>query len=213
MCDTTFDATIEEVLHLINSAGTAELYPDQWKAAYSSTVGGYLKTLNGDCGNGYSGDFVDPTTKPDTCSYAYNDETCDESCIVIEGIYWSLTSYLGAQYYSGSRAPGEWLLNTPDSSMTPQSPAQSNWGTMEGKASDLYSLVSTSSQSYGKWLPSKVPNGNYGNTPKIVEPSCTDSISNLWQAIGLMFEFLTQFNFTGVFATWAINWLVMFVPF
>ena len=110
-------------------------------------------------------DFVDPTTKPDECSYAYDDDTCDENCLVIEGIFWSLTSYLGAQYYDGSNAPGEWLLNTPDSSMTPQSPAESSWGTLEGRASDLYDLLSDRSVKSGKWLPTKIPDGNYGNTP------------------------------------------------
>ena len=149
---------------MINSAGTAELYPDQWGEGYSSTVGGYLKSLNGNCGNGYSGDYVDPTTRPDKCSYAYNDETCDESCIVTEGIYWSLTSYIGAQYYGGSRAPGEWLLLTPDSSMTPPS-EYSTWGTMQDRAPDLFKLLGDRSKSYGKWLPTKVPDGSYGKTP------------------------------------------------
>jgi hypothetical protein len=117
-CDETFDASIEEILHLINSAGTSYLYPDQWDGVYSSSVGGYLESLNGNCGNGYSGDFVDPLDRPNECSYAYRDETCDEGCIVIEGIYWAVTSYIGAQYYSGSRANGEWNLAVPDTGMT-----------------------------------------------------------------------------------------------
>ena len=39
--------------------------------------------------------YKNPSLTPDKCSYAYNDVTCDEGCAVTEGIYWSLTSYLG----------------------------------------------------------------------------------------------------------------------
>jgi hypothetical protein len=182
---------------LINSAGTAELYPDQWLAGYGSTVGGYLKTLNGNCGNGYTGDFIEPGTRPDQCSYAYNDETCDESCIVIEGIYWSLTTYLGAQYYSGTRAFGEWLVFTPDSGM---SPPLDTYGTMEGRAPDLHNLLSDRSPTYGKWLPTKVPDGNYGSTPAIVEPTCAESVSNIWDVLGLMFGLFP--HPVAMFAAW-----------
>ena len=56
--------------------------------------------MNGNCGWGFSKNYKNPSLKPDECSYAYNDETCDETCAVTEGIYWALTSYLGAQYYT-----------------------------------------------------------------------------------------------------------------
>lgn len=216
-CDTTFDATIEEVLHLVNSAGTDVLYNSIWGAATESTVGGYLDTLKGDCGNGYSGDYKDPTLTPETCSYSYDDGTCDASCIVIEGIYWSLTTYLGAQYYSGSRAPGEFLVNTPDTGMSIQTPGEgtwptlSSWGTMQDKAADLYTLVSDRGPSSSKWLPTKTPDGSYGNTPQIVEPSCPDlGVTNVWTALRNLFIWPTPWGlFAGVF----VNLKYFFIPF
>jgi hypothetical protein len=61
-------------LKLIISAGPAEVYPEQWGRSgnaghnitdFESVVGGYLKTLNGNCGWGYTGDYVDPKIRPD----------------------------------------------------------------------------------------------------------------------------------------------------
>ena len=50
------------------------MYPEQWGRSgnaghnitdFESVVGGYLKTLNGNCGWGYTGDYVDPKMRPD----------------------------------------------------------------------------------------------------------------------------------------------------
>ena len=56
--------------------------------------------------------------------YAYDDVTCDEACIVVEGIYWASVSYMGG-LYTQQRAASiqyEWLLATPDASMAVEPP-------------------------------------------------------------------------------------------
>jgi hypothetical protein len=93
---------------------------------------------------------------------------------VKEGIIWSVTTVIGATYYDGYydciSHPRDWLLSTPDSSMTPY--PNSNWGTMQDRAPALYNLVRDRSQLHGRWLPTRVPNGNYKATPRFVEPTC-----------------------------------------
>jgi len=62
----------------------------------------------------------------------------------MEGIYWSVTSYLGALHweeYSEGFA-NEWVLTTPDNGMTvPELSGSSNVGTMEAKAPLLWAAV------------------------------------------------------------------------
>ena len=56
--------------------------------------------------------------------YAYDDDTCDEACIVVEGIYWASVSYMGGLYTQQRAASiqNEWLLATPDASMAVEPP-------------------------------------------------------------------------------------------
>ena len=56
--------------------------------------------------------------------YAYDDDTCDEACIVVEGIYWASVSYMGGLYTRQRAASiqNEWLLATPDASMAVEPP-------------------------------------------------------------------------------------------
>ena len=55
----------------------------------TSIPGAAIKQTNGNCGWGYSNNWINPGGGSPGCSgqYAYNDETCDEACIVVEGIY------------------------------------------------------------------------------------------------------------------------------
>ena len=97
-CSSHFDATLEEVLHLVTGAGASRVYGDFAESKHSK-LGRLLEGLNGNCGWGFSGDWRDPSGGNCTGFYAYDDETCDFSCIVTEGLYWGLTSLLGAQDY------------------------------------------------------------------------------------------------------------------
>ena len=103
-----FDATLEEVLHLITHAGYAYVYPEvfgekpgtQIAKAMDLARGGHFRRV--------------PRSYPAGAWYTYDDRSCDYGCQVTEYIYWGLTSLLGAQDYPGrGRDIGEeWRFNT-----------------------------------------------------------------------------------------------------
>jgi hypothetical protein len=105
-----FDATLEEVLHLITHAGYAHVYPEVFGEKPGSQIakamdlarGGYFRRV--------------PRSYPAGAWYTYDDRSCDYGCQVTEYTYWGLTSILGAQDYPGrGRDIGEeWRLNTRD---------------------------------------------------------------------------------------------------
>ena len=105
-----FDATLEEVLHLITHAGYAHVYPEvfgekpgtQIAKAMDQARGGHFRRV--------------PRSYPAGAWYTYDDRSCDYGCQVTEYTYWGLTSILGAQDYPGrGRDIGEeWRLNTRD---------------------------------------------------------------------------------------------------
>ena len=103
-----FDASLEEVLHLITQHGYAEVYPNIFGENKDSEIakamdmarGGYFKNV--------------PNSYPSNAWYTYDDKTCDYSCQITEYTYWALTSILGGQNYSGrlDEIKQEWRLNT-----------------------------------------------------------------------------------------------------
>ncbi len=103
-----FDATLEEVLHLITHAGYAYAYPDIWGEIPGTAVAEAMDVARG-------GHFEDvPRSYPQDAWYSYDDRTCDYGCMVTEYIYWALTSILGAQDFPGrfEEIEHEWKLNT-----------------------------------------------------------------------------------------------------
>ena len=103
-----FDASLEEVLHLITQHGYAEVYPNIFGENKDSEIakamdmarGGYFKNV--------------PNSYPSNAWYTYDDQTCDYSCQITEYTYWALTSILGGQNYPGrlDEIKQEWRLNT-----------------------------------------------------------------------------------------------------
>jgi hypothetical protein len=103
-----------QVLHLLTMAAGA-MHPAVWGASYASSAGSALRAANGNCGWGYAGNYIDPSSTACAGQYAYDDRTCDAECIVVEGIYWAIISHIGGLYTS-SRARdirNEWLMATP----------------------------------------------------------------------------------------------------
>ena len=103
-----FDATLEEVLHLISHVGYANAYPSAFGESGTTLLTQAMDVARG-------GKFLTiPTSYPANAWYTYNDSTCDYSCMSTEYFYWALTSMLGAQAYSGRLADisQEWKLNT-----------------------------------------------------------------------------------------------------
>jgi hypothetical protein len=105
-----FDATLEEVLHLITQFGYALTYPDVWGESPGTDVAQAMDQARG----GYFEDI--PSRYPASAWYSYDDPTCEYDCQIAEYIYWALTSLLGAQEYPGrlEEIGHEWKLNTPD---------------------------------------------------------------------------------------------------
>jgi len=97
-----FDASIEEVLHLISDTGYGELYPE----AFSTDPGTRLTDAM-DLARGGQFDEVPPEYPPGAW-YTYTDETCHYDCMAGEYFYWALSTILGAQADS-QRC--EWISN------------------------------------------------------------------------------------------------------
>jgi len=90
-----FDATLEEVWHLISSKGHDGLRPAVFGEEEGSALAEAMDLARG-------GHFQDiPPSYPDAAWYHYDDTTCDYECQVAEYFYWALTSLLGAQDYPG----------------------------------------------------------------------------------------------------------------
>ncbi len=105
-----FDASLEEILHLITHAGYESLYPDIFGTHPGTAVSKAMDKARG-------GMFLTiPRSYPQKAWYSYDDPTCDYACQAGEYIYWALTSYLGAQkdaWRQGEIAE-EWRAPTPE---------------------------------------------------------------------------------------------------
>ena len=104
-----FDATLEEVLHLVSEG---------WRWAYPEDLGwepGSRLTDAMDLARG--GRFLEiPRRYPEEAWYHYGDQTCDYGCMAAEYIYWAVTSHLGGQGYPGraEEIAIEWECPTPE---------------------------------------------------------------------------------------------------
>ena len=86
-----FDATLEEILHLITHVGYHNAYPAIFGESTGSSIANAMDVARG-------GQFTNiPETYSENAWYTYDDETCDYACQVTEYTYWALTSILGAQ--------------------------------------------------------------------------------------------------------------------
>ena len=103
-----FDATLEEVLHLITQIGYAEAFPDDYAEEGSSSLTEAMDIARG-------GHFTTiPDNYPEEGWYHYEDQTCEYNCMATEYLYWSLTSLLGGQSNRCSEIEDEWELCTPE---------------------------------------------------------------------------------------------------
>tara|TARA_B100000809_G_scaffold259526_1_gene304715 strand:- start:1073 stop:2152 length:1080 start_codon:yes stop_codon:yes gene_type:complete len=178
-----FDATLEEVLHLITHVGYANSYPTIWGEATGTSIAIAMDTARG-------GHFTTiPTPYPSGAWYKYDDQTCDYSCMITEYVYWSLTTWLNAQSYTGrcNDISNEWTLCTP---------AQQQTDIL------MHALITNSTYK----LATSLPDGNYcpptlginknvlsGSTLNIYPNPSNDKIT-VWQKSS---NSISVFNYTG----------------
>jgi hypothetical protein len=107
--DAPFDATFEEVLHLITHSGYSQVYPSVFGEQQGSEIANAMDLARG-------GQFTSiPSNYSSDAWYSYDDRTCEYDCQVTEYFYWALTSLLGAQNYPDrlDEIGHEWKANTP----------------------------------------------------------------------------------------------------
>ena len=105
------DATVEEVLHTINSCGHVEVYPSLYALEPNSSY------LTGAMDIARGGQFITmPNSYPDEAWYHYDDWTCEYDCMAMEYLYWCIVTYMGilsdAQTCAG--ISNEWEPCTPE---------------------------------------------------------------------------------------------------
>ena len=133
----SFDASLEEVLHLITHVGYANVYPDVFGEAIGSEIADAMDIARG-------GQFTSiPNPYPAGAWYTYDDSTCDYACMVAEYHYWALTSILGAQVLRLNEIQQEWRLNTRDK--------------VEQQDIAVYGLLTDPQYAF----PAKLPDGSY----------------------------------------------------
>ena len=103
-----FDASLEEVHHLILNYGWGEVYPDQLRQEEGSAIADAMDLARG-------GRFeLTPSQYPDGAWFTYYDSACDYECMVTEYTYWAHTSLLGGQADRFDEIGHEWRANTPE---------------------------------------------------------------------------------------------------
>jgi hypothetical protein len=134
-----FDASLEEIFHLITSSGYASVYPDIFGENPDTEIAKAMDVARG----GFF-EYM-PETYPAEAWFTYDDETCDYTCMIAEYHYWSLTSLLGAQNFSGrgEQIEHEWRLNTPEK--------------LKNGDPAIYALLTDPQYHF----PSTLPNGKY----------------------------------------------------
>jgi hypothetical protein len=134
-----FDASLEEVLHLITHVGYAKVYPKVFGEEPGTEIANAMDIARG-------GHFQDiPSKYPVHAWYSYYDSTADYSTMVTEYMYWSLTSILGAQADDDryTEISSEWKLNTREK--------------VREQDTKIYELLTNPSYK----LPTVLPDGNY----------------------------------------------------
>lgn len=132
-----FDASLEEVLHLITHNGYAAVYPGVFGEQPGSAIADAMDAARG-------GRFITiPASYPANAWYSYDDETCTYSCMVTEYTYWALTSLLGAQVGRLEEIGQEWKLDTAE----------------KVRNTDAAVSAILTDRQYG--LATKLPNGQY----------------------------------------------------
>lgn len=101
-----FDASLEEVWHIITHAGYSKAYPNVFGENAGTSLTNAMDKARG-------GSFTSiPINYPSEAWYTYDDTTCTYDCQATEYFYWAMSSILGAQSNRLDEIKQEWKLNT-----------------------------------------------------------------------------------------------------
>ena len=134
------DATVEEVVHVINAIGHTNIYPDAFAVEPNSS----LLTAAMDVARG--GQFIQhPGNYPPEAWYHYDDYTCEYECMAIEYLYWCIVTNMGilSDVATCAGIADEWEPCTP--------------ALFEQTDTLMYALITDNTY----LLPQLAPNGNY----------------------------------------------------
>lgn len=132
-----FDASLEEIWHIITHAGYSQVYPDVFGEDAGTAISDAMDIARG-------GHYTSiPNNYPEEAWYSYDDATCEYDCQVTEYFYWAMTSILGAQANRSSEISHEWKLNTTE--------------LVESTDTAVYSLLTDPQYK----LPTVLPDGSY----------------------------------------------------
>ena len=134
------DATVEEVLHTINSCGHVEVYPSLYALEPNSS------DLTDAMDMARGGQFINiPDPYPDEAWYHYDDWTCEYDCMAMEYLYWCIVTNMGilADAQTCAGIADEWEPCTPE--------------LFESTDTLMFNLVTNPENK----LPQLAPDGNY----------------------------------------------------
>jgi len=134
------DATVEEVLHTINSCGHVEVYPSLYALEPNSS------DLTDAMDMARGGQFITiPDPYPDEAWYHYDDWTCEYDCMAMEYLYWCIVTNMGilADAQTCAGIANEWEPCTPE--------------LFESTDTLMFNLVTNPEN----MLPQLAPDGNY----------------------------------------------------
>jgi len=168
------DASVEEILHTINSCGHVEVYP----AAFSLEPNSSLLTEAMDVARG--GQFLTvPDEYPEEAWYHYDDWTCDYECMAMEYLYWCIVTNMGilADEQTCQGIADEWEPCTPE--------------LFEATDTLMYNIVTDPAYK----LPQLAPDGNYCPGLSAIEGESSPSSLSLSSAYPNPFNPTTTIRF------------------
>ena len=156
------DATVEEVIHVINDIGHVSIYPNWFNLEPNSS---YMSNAM-DIARG--GQFINhPDNYPEEAWYHYDDWTCDYQCMGIEYLYWCIVTDMGIldDIQTCNGIANEWEPCTPE--------------LFEETDVLMYALVNNVDLK----LPQNAPDGNYCPENYILGDINSDQVVDLLDII------------------------------
>jgi len=170
------DATVEEIVHVINVVGHTNIYP----AAFSLQPNSSLLTEAMDIARG--GQFIQhPGSYPEEAWYHYDDYTCDYECMAVEYLYWCIVTDMDilSDNQTCTGIVNEWEPCTPE--------------LFEEMDTLMFSLINNPDY----LLPQLAPDGNYCPTSvQIGDESRYPRSFQLFSAYPNPFNPATNINYT-----------------